>query len=154
MTCRRSWPCTTPPTWRNSRSCRRSATPSPSPGSQRTTGPDTSTASRPMPRPTHSFPPTAAQLRSHTGERHQLRDRSFQKLGLIPAVYIRVIHWVGAVELVDQLVQPGGQDDDVAGGLWSGVAEGVRDARRHEHGGASPGDELPVLEPEPERAGE
>jgi hypothetical protein len=37
---------------------------------------------------------------------------SLQKLGLIPAVYIRVLRRVGRMEVVDQLVKPHGQDDD------------------------------------------
>jgi hypothetical protein len=37
---------------------------------------------------------------------------SFQKLGLMPAVYIRVLRRVGRMEVVDQLVKPRGQDDD------------------------------------------
>jgi hypothetical protein len=37
---------------------------------------------------------------------------SFQKLGLIPAVYIRVLRRVGRMEVVDQLVKPRGQYDD------------------------------------------
>ena len=72
----------------------------------------------------------------------------------MPAVYVRVLGRVRRVELVDQFVKPRGQDDDVSGRLRSGVAEGVRDARGHEHSGASPGDELLVPEPEPECPGD
>ena len=72
----------------------------------------------------------------------------------MPAVYIWVLRRVGRMELADQLVKPRGQDDDESGRLRSDVAEGVRDACRHEHGGASPGDELLVPEPEPECPGD
>jgi hypothetical protein len=58
------------------------------------------------------FTLAAAPRSSHSGAARVVNRRSFQKLGLIPAVYSRVIRRVGPVELVDQLVEPGGQDDD------------------------------------------
>ena len=58
------------------------------------------------------------------------------------------------MKLADQLVQPGGEDDDESRRPGPGVAEGMRSARGHEDGGAGLGGDLPVGEPEPERAGD
>jgi hypothetical protein len=37
---------------------------------------------------------------------------SFQELGLVSAVYRRVLSRAGLVQQADHLVEPGGQDDD------------------------------------------
>jgi ubiquinone/menaquinone biosynthesis C-methylase UbiE len=78
---------------------------------------------------------------------------SFQELGLIPAVYRRVLRPVCLVQQADQLVEARGQDDDEPRWLRPGVPESMRDARRHQHGRTSPGDDLLVCEPEAQRPG-
>src|SRR5208282_398663 len=78
---------------------------------------------------------------------------SLQELGLTPAVYRRVLCPGCLVQQADQLVEARGQDDDEPRWLRPGVPESMRDARRHEHGGTSPGDDLSVREPEAQRPG-
>jgi hypothetical protein len=97
------------------------------------------------------------QARAPDGFSHLLRTLAplplFQELRFIPPVYLRVLGWIGGMELADQLVQPGGQDDDEPRWPGPGVAEGMRRASGHQDGGAGRDGDLPAGEPEPERAG-
>jgi hypothetical protein len=97
------------------------------------------------------------QARAPDGFSHLLRTLAplplFQEFRFIPPVYLRVLGWIRRMELADQLVQPGGQDDDEPRWPGPGVAEGMRSAGRHQDGGAGWDGDLPAGEPEPERAG-
>jgi hypothetical protein len=96
----------------------------------------------PLPEP----PPASAR----PGARQTLL---FQELRFVPPVYLRVLGWIGRMELADQLVQPGGQDDDEPRRPGPGVAERMRSAGGYQDGGAGFGGDQPAGEPEPERAG-
>jgi hypothetical protein len=78
---------------------------------------------------------------------------SFQKLGLIPAVYRGVLRRACLVQQADQLVEARGQDNDESRWLRPGVPESMRDARGHEDSGTGRGDDLFVREPEAQRPG-
>ena len=60
-----------------------------------------------------------------------------------------MLGWVGRVELGDQLLQAGGQDDEVTRRSGPGVAEGMRQAGGNKHGRTRFGGYLPILEAEP-----